>query len=308
MTTQRAFIAGLVLVVMVGTTPARAEVQRIAGDGSVYRVDVDSWGPSGKATGTVLRTTRQRPKGGKDQSIIPGTDDAVIDRDAVLEIDPTTGKPVIVWARGDAAGFSLYISRLDASWSAPRLLVRMDGDDLEPQIRFDGRYLHVSWRRELGGQSTYWRSSFLSSTLDLEFGPERIPTEDVVSIPIEGGPSRGSDPSSDQQYFCATVWDPAPGGPNRAYIWGVRDEPVPINYRESLLLPSDVRTVNSSDAGFVGGRFTYWFTSANKLYYTTFANGLWADMRVVELNGQLTAGDARQQLTVLNQRLTAGSR
>jgi hypothetical protein len=308
MSTARALAVTALVLLPIGVDAASAEVQRIACDGSVYRVDVEPWSSGGKGNGTMIRATRQKAKGGKDQSIIPGTDDAVIDRDAALEIDPLTGKPVIVWSRGDAAGFSLYISRFDTAWSPPQLLVRLDGDELEPQIRFDTRYLHVSWRQDGAGATTYWRSSFNSATLDPVFGPERIPTEDAVSIPTEGGPSTGNDPSADYQYFCATVWSPVPGGPNRAYIWGVRDEPVPINYRESLLLPPDVRTVSSSDAGFVGGRFTYWFTTANRLYYTTLAHGRWADMRVVELTGQMTAGDARQQLTVLNQRLTSGGR
>lgn len=308
MTAARALALAACLLMPWGTSPARAEVQRIASDGSVYRVDVDPWSQGGKSTGTVLRVTRQKAKGGKDQSIIPGTDDVVVDRDPALEIDPSSGKPIIVWARNDATGFSLYVSRFDTSWSTPQLLVRQDGDDLEPEIRFAARYLHVSWRQDAAGQSTYWRSSFLASTLEPMFGPERVPTDDAVSIPPEGGPSSANDPSPGLQYFCTTVGDRAPGDPFRAYIWGVRDEPVPINYRESLLLQPEVHTVNSSDVGYLGGRFTFWFTTSSRLYYTTFADGRWADMRLIELTGQLTAGDAIEQLVVLNERIAAGGR
>jgi hypothetical protein len=308
MSATRALALAACLLAPLGAAPARAEVQRIAADGSVYRVDVDPWNQGGKATGTVLRATRQKAKGGKDQTNIPGTDDAAIDRDPALEIDPSTGKPIVVWARSDATGFNLYVSRYDTAWSTPQLLVRQDGDDLEPEIRFGSRYLHVSWHQDIAGQTTYWRSSFLASTLEPVFGPERIPIEDAVSVPPEGGPSSGNDPSQGNQYFCTTVYDRAPGGPDRAYVWGVRDEPVPFNYRESFLLPPEVHTVSSSEAGYLGGRFTMWLTTANKLYYTTFADGRWADMRLIELTGQLTAADALGQLAVLNERMTAGGR
>lgn len=308
MSAARALALAACLLTPWGASPARAEVQRIGSDGTVYRVDVDPWGQGGKSSGTALRVTRQKAKGGKDQSIIPGTDDAAIDRDPALEIDPSTGKPIVVWARNDATGFNLYVSRFDTAWSTPQLLVSRDGEDVEPEIRFGARYLHVSWRQDAAGQSTYWRSSFLASTLEPAFGPERIPTEDAVSIPPEGGPSSGTDPSQGGQYFCASVYDPAPGGPDRVYVWGVRDEPVPFNYRESFLLPPEVHTVSSSEAGYLGGRFTMWFTTANKLYYTTFAAGRWADMRLIELTGQLTAADAIEQLAVLNERLAAGGR
>jgi hypothetical protein len=304
-------VRALALLACVGAAlvlaPARAEVQRLACDGTVYRVEVDTWVQSGRPSGTVLRSTRQRPKGGKDLSYIPGTDDAAIDRDPALEIDPSSGKPVVVWARSDAGAFNLYVSRFDTSWSAPRLLVKMDGDDLEPQVRFDARYLHVSWRQDRAGQTTYWRSSFLSSTLEPAFGPERIPTEDAVSVSTDGGLADATEAPAGTQYFCATLFDRV-GDPGRAYVWGVRDEPVPINYRQSFVLPPEVRSVTFAEAGHVGGRFTYWFTTNDRMYYTTLANGRWVDMRVVELTAQTSVAEARLQLAVLNQRLTAGGR
>ena len=126
-------LAAVVLVVgWVATAPSPAEVQKLASDGSVYRVDLVPWVQAGKPNGTVLRMTRQKPNGGKETFNIAGTDDAVVERDPSLEIDPSSGRPLVVWARNDGPGFNLYVSRYDGTWSTPQLLARLDGDDLEP--------------------------------------------------------------------------------------------------------------------------------------------------------------------------------
>lgn len=286
-------------------TAARAEITRMTADGTVYRIDVDPWALSGRVVGTALKSTRQFPKGGKEVTYIPGTDDAATDRDPAVEVDPSTGTVVVVWARNEGTGFNLYVTRYDGAWSAPRLLVRMDGDELEPQIRFDTKYLHVSWHQDFAGQTTWWRSSFRSGTLEQVFGPERIPTDDAVSVSPDGGPAYGTmDAPCNDVYFNATVFGRL-GDPGRAYVWGVRDEPVPFNFRQSLLLPAEVRSVVAADAGFIYGRFTYWFTTTDRLYYTTLVNGQWSDMRLVEL-GVATSSDARLMLRDLFKRLAGG--
>jgi hypothetical protein len=295
------------LVALSIATVSRAEIQRLASDGTVYRVEVQTFAQSGRPTGTVLRATRQRPKGGKETANIPGTDDPIVERDPALEIDPSSGRPLVVWARNDGPGFNLYASRYDGSWSTPRLIARLDGDDVEPQIRFDARYLHVSWRQDYLGQTTYWRSSFLATTLEPAFGPERIPTDDAMPPFVDGETASVADAPASDQFFCATIASRVPGDPLRACIWGVRDEPVPINYRQLLPLPATVHAVSYSEARYLAGRFTYWaVTPDNKLHYTTLFNGQWAEMRVIELSPQTSAADARLLLIDLNHRLLNG--
>lgn len=300
---------GLILgvVVAVVATTARAEVTRITSDGTVHRIDVDAWSPSGRITGTALKWTRQFPKGGKESSYIPGTDDAAPDRDPAVEIDPATGAVVVVWARNEGAGFNIFASRYDGSWSLPRLLARMDGDELEPQLRIGPKALHVSWRQDVSGQTSWWRSSFRADTFEPVFGPERLPTDDATAVPPDGGPAYGTTeaPAGDL-YFSATVFGRSPGDPGRAYVWGVRDEPVPFNFRQCLTLPAEVRSVVAQDARFIFGRFTYWFTTADRLYYTTLCNGRWAEMRVVELNASTSSADAQLMIRELFKRLAGG--
>jgi hypothetical protein len=43
--------------------------------------------------------------------------------------------------------------------------------------------VHISWRQEYLGLVTYWRASFLATTLAPAFGPERVPTDDPVRSP-----------------------------------------------------------------------------------------------------------------------------
>jgi hypothetical protein len=290
------------------TWPALAEVQRIAADGTSFRADIETLYQAGRPTGTAIRLTRQRAQGGKELSFVPGTDDAAIERDPAMEVDPSSGRPVLVWSRNDGPGFNLYISRYDGTWSAPRLLVRLDGDDIQPQVRVDPRYLHVSWRQEYLGLVTYWRASFLATTLEPAFGPERIPTDDLGPFAAEDPIVDAADASAQNRYFCGSVLTKA-GDPGRAYLWGVRDEPVPINYRKGFVLPVEVRGVVNSDVGFIGGRFTYWLTTSDsKLYYATLTSGRWSDFRVVELNAQTSLAEARLLLTELNARLVGGGR
>jgi hypothetical protein len=212
---------------------------------------------------------------------------------------------VVVWSRYDTGGFNLYVSRLDTVWSAPRQIVKLDGDDIEPQIHLTRRYLHVSWRQRTGSFSTYWRASFYSGSYQLAYGPERIPTDDLDAIPLEGGPETDGDVSSDDRYFCATVLGRTLSDPVQAYVWGVRDEPVPIGYLQSFVLPPQARTVVAQRAEYAGGRLTLWVATADAVYYTTLANGRWADMRVVELGPKTSLSDVRLLLEESNRRLSS---
>lgn len=289
--------------------PACADLQRIGADGTVYRVDVETRFVAGRPSGTQLRFTLQRPLGGRDLSVVPGTDDAVVDRDPALEIDPTTGTPYVVWSRGDSGGFNLYVSRYAGSWSTPRPLVKWDGDDIQPQLRFDDRHMHVSWRQDFYGQSVWWRSSFVRGTYELSFGPERIPMDGSFTGPGDGGDTDPGLPPPEDRYFTACAFNVSDAGGGNAWIWGVRDEPVPITYRQAFTLPVEVKGVTMQEASFLAGRFTFWLTTADRLYYSTFTDGTgWAPFRIVEIGSQTSASDARLLLSELNKRISSGGR
>jgi hypothetical protein len=284
--------------------PARADVQKVTADGSVHRVDVDVY-TSAKGTGTGIRYTRQKPAGGRETSWVPGTDDVAIDQDAVLDVEPSSGRPVLVWSRNEGTGFDLYIARLEnGAWTAPRLLMHGAGDDTLPQMRYDDRYLHVAWRQlDPSGSVSLYRSSFDPTSWAPIYGPERIPIDDVAPVPPSGSSTTGpAVPSMSFTYFCGAVPGALPGDPGRMVAWGVRDEPLPIGYHQIFSLPQDVTTVTSAEAGYIGGRFTLWFVSGAKAYYTVLTSTGWSSLRLIELNAQTSAADARAQIHSLNKR------
>ena len=301
---MRAKPAAVLVCVALGAAglAARADVQRLTGDGAVFRVEVDPFGQGGKPSGTVLRTTRQRPRGGKETFFVTGTADAIPDKDPALEIDPSTGQPVVVWARGEAGGFNLFVSSFAGTWAPGRLLIKLDGDDLEPQLRLD-HYLHVAWRQSFGGVSTYWRATFDPTTFALLYGPERIPTYDAAPVPQEGGSELDGDIAESDEFFCTSEIGKTMADPSRAQIWGVRDEPVPVGYHRSFVIPAEIRSIVAQGVGFVGGKLTFWYTTTDKLYYTTLSGGRWAESRVVELSPQTSTADALWMIEQSNRRL-----
>ena len=63
------------------------------------------------------------------------------------------------------------------------------------------------------------------------------------------------------------------------------------------------------EASFLSGRFTFWFTTADRLYYSTVTDGTgWAPFRVIEIGSQTSASDVRLLLSELNKRISSGGR
>jgi hypothetical protein len=293
----------LAAALMVAVSPAWGDTQRIAVNGEVHRVDALPY-PAAGAAATALRDTVQNAKGLSVTAWVPGTDDAAIDRDPAIELDPATGYPVLVWSRNESGGFDLFFSRAGAGgWGQPRLLVHGSGDVLEPEIHFGTGVMHVGWKQaDPSGRLSLWRVSVNAATLALIYGPEQVSLDDASPVNPIGGPAPSSSaPTRGAIYFHGTI-PGVSGNPGRTYVWGVRDEPVPISFRQSFILPCDGSAVSLQGASFLGGRFTYWFVdgSSGKLFYTVWNGAAWSDMRVVLLSGTTTASDARIMLAERN--------
>lgn len=286
--------------------PALADTRKLAADGTVHTIDVQTVG-SGKNTGTALRHTRHGAGVAAQSVLVPGTEDVVIDREPAIEIDPVSGTLFLVWSRYDAGNFNIYISRYNGTaWSAASAVLKVSGDDVEPQIRITDNYVHVGWRQILSGQSSFYRMSFLSTTLTPAYGPERVRTDDLWPVPADGASVSGTpDPSQDEKIFAGIVFSSNSTEPGKSHLWGVRDEPVPIGYRECLLLPSAVRSAAGVEAGWLGGRFTFWFVSGSRFYYATRAEGAWSPTRAIDLAAGVSAADARWIVEDMNRRSAA---
>ena len=293
-----ALLAGLAFA-----SPASAGARKLGADGVLHTVEVQTTG--GRSASIALRYTRQAPGGVPVATLVPGTEDAVADREPAIEIDPVSGQLVLVWSRYDGTNYNVFLSRLSGtSWSTPMAVLKAAGDDVEPQIRISDHYVHVSWRQVLDGQNAFYRQSLLSTTLAPAYGPERVRTSDLWPVPAEGGAAAaaGPDPSPSEEIFAGFDFSSSGPEPGRCHIWGVRDEPVPIGYRECLYLPANVRAASSLEVGWLGGQFTVSYVVGNKLHYATRANGAWSPTRFLELSGSLTVNDARWIIRELNAR------
>lgn len=299
--------AGATLAAAWLATTANADVQKIAPDGTVHRVDVEQFLSGGKVAGTALRHTRQMPGGAKDSSLVPGTDDPAVDREPALEIDPVTGAPLLVWSRNEGAGFDIVLSRFEgASW-LPFVRVSSGGEDeSQPQIGSGQRLVHVVYRQSTGFQGVfqYYRWSLDRATLGAVYGPEQLPLDGVPLVPPEGESSAGSDapPTGAHVFFSGDLPALRPGDPGRIVVWGVRDDPVPVGFRQGFLLPADVKSVQQHRAGWLACRFGLWFTTSGRFYYTTRVNGRWHEDRFVETSSGTAVSDARLQLEEMIQK------
>jgi len=293
MTHRRGLAFALVAAALLAA-PAAADTRKLTADGAVHTIEVVTSG--GKSPVVSLRYTRRPVTGAAVTMTVPGTEDAVVDREPAIEIDPVSGQLVLVWSRLDGPNYNVFLSRYNgASWSTARAVVRADGDDVEPQVLISAHYVHVSWRQVLAGQSNFYRASLLSTSLDLAYGPERLVTSDLWPVPAEGAVTAGvSDPPTTSEKIFAGVLYPSNGtDPGRFHLWGVRDEPVPIGYRELVSLPPSARGAASIGAGVLGGRFTIWYVAGNRFYYATRTSGAWSSTRSFELTGGLSAPEAR---------------
>ena len=287
--------AALFAVGLAGALPASADTARIATDGTVHRIDVVPFGAAGES-GTALRYTRQKPGGGDTQSYVSGTDDLAIDRDPAIEINPATGLPVLVWSRDVGGQYAVVFSRFDGSvWSAPRLIAQSAGDAFEPQIKFGTNAMHLAWRQVApSGANSLLRWSFDPTTLTTLYGPEPVPLDDPTALPPSGGTATAPAPCRADVYFAALLPGATPGGSGHAYVWGVRDEPVPITFHQAFLLPPGVDPLGPAGIGWLGGRFTLRFDSESqsRVYYTVRSDSGWSEMRTVETDASVSVGDA----------------
>ena len=283
--------------------PAAADTRKLAADGTVHTVEVVTTG--GKSPIVSLKHTRRPVAGAVVSVTVPGTEDAAVDREPAIEIDPVSGQLFLVWSRFDGTNYNVFFSRFNGtSWLPPQAVARLDGDDVEPQVLISDHYLHVGWRQVVAGQSAFYRASLLSTTLGLAYGPEKLVTSDLWPVPTDGAVTAGvSDPpTTTEKIFAGAIYPSNTTDPGQFHLWGVRDEPVPIGYREIVNMPPTARGATSLGAGVMGGRFTIWYVVGSKLYYATRASGTWSPTRSIDLTAGVSASDARLIVTDRNAR------
>jgi len=136
--------------------------------------------------------------------------------------------------------------------------------------------------------------TFDATTYAAVYGPERLPTDDTGT---------DSTPMTSNRYFCGFQSGRVSGDSGRLFLWGVRDEPVPITCHQTFLLPPCARAAAQMDVEWLAGKLTLWmYDGAGRLYYSVRLDAGWTPVRVVEVTSLTSASDARLLLNDLNAR------
>lgn len=271
---------------LVAGTALATPPQQIDSQGNLHRVE-EVW--AGKPAVPILRHTMVRPDGTTSVVVIPGTDDAAVDTDPAVAVDPVRGTVLLAWSRDTGDGFAVYVSRFSASaWSGPHLaLDNSSGDELDPQIQITPSLVHVVAHHG----ADYTRIVLDPERLEAVFGPEPLSTVMPAITPGVDAPT--STPIASLAYFSSAVIRPSTSEPGQIVIWGVRDEPVPIDYREAMRVPIDLLNGSTAIVTPIEGSLTATVVSPNYAWYTVFLGGDWRAFGSLRLDGNTTLSDVR---------------
>ena len=88
----------------------------------------------------------------------------------------------------------------------------------------------------------------------------------MTPIPIGGGDSNAV--VGEDAFTFASHIPGAPGEDGTVAVWGILDEPIPIEYFELFSVPKGMSSVRSPSAAFVEGHLVLWYTSGAEFHYT----------------------------------------
>ncbi len=254
----------------------------ISTDGVVHSVQ----SRAGTSGGFALEYARQLPSGEIELEFVTGTDDVAPDHDPRLDLR-ADGQPVLVWIRNEGLGPQLFVSRRGPTgWSAPRVLFEDPTGKLDPRVSAGDDWVNVTWRDSTPGGPRF-RATLDPDTLEPVFGPEPLPSADgIPPVGPEGESARGTtpEPPGGEMFLAALLPPSLPGDPGLIVIWGIEDEPIPIDYRQSFILPADTQVVRNLQAKRVAGTVIVSFNDDGRFLYTMRRDGMWTALRVVKLD------------------------
>lgn len=297
----RAAAAAAVLLavasILAGPVLAGDQVE-VASDGTVHSVSAGYELAVGNSNPILY--VSQSPSGDSVTRILPGTESGANFQPSIA-IDPVTDTPVVVWTRVERGDAEIFLSRFEGTdWTAPIAIAPGRGDDVAAELRVGEILVHVLWRRETtGGDTVFLRASLDRASLAPVLGPENLPTEGIPLISPDGGadaPSESPDP--EDSFVVEEVWDGDPESPHVLIVYGIRDEPMPVGYRQGFILPPGMNEVNDPSAAWIGSRFVLSFVVGNQLVYTVLDDGVWSELRRINLDG-MSAAEARNELAAM---------
>jgi hypothetical protein len=271
-------------------------IQQIAQDSTVHRVEavyVSKLPPL-----PALRHTVLRPDGTSQTVLLPGTADEALDSDPALAIDAVTGDAIVTWSRNEGHGFDIWLSRYHGgTWSSPLRVLDAGADESRPQIRVTPSLVHVTAR----SGDVYLRISLDRASLQPAFGPETLPTSGPTGVPGDGELSL--EPPPDQVFFASDVLPPTDTESGRIVIWGVRDEPVPIDYVQVLLVPTEISPYTATLVAPIEGVLTVTVPANDRIWYTLRLQSAWHSFGAVERGEDTSLSDVTLMLADMIRRV-----
>lgn len=295
---RRAFLGAAALVVAtVSGTALAGDLQMITADGTVHRIVVSSWTAPGGIAGTTVRHQIQGATGAKQTITVPGTDDAAVERSPALAIDRVDGSLVLVWVREEAGSTHLRIARwVKGAWTASTVLDGPRAGSGSPNLWVGTNWIHVSWSEPAGQGQTFWRAVHAKDGFTRVYGPELM-TTDVPLVPASAAEATGvTMPEGLDAFFTYTSPGPTTTDPGRMYVWGIRDEPVPIGYAEGTEISTLGADTRDSGVRTFRSSLTLWYHTGDRFFYRTRSSGVWGALRIVALDAQTTPEAARLQV------------
>ncbi len=237
-TVLRIGAAGCVLL-LVSSPPASAAGSITAPDGAVYSVwEVRARGPVDDPDARPSAIAYSVSDGaGTRVGVVADTTDAAYDRSPSLAIDPTSGKPVVVWSRSDGVYLKIAYARFaQAGWTDLHFLTFGPGNDLLPRVATSATGSYLFWiaqgSRYLYAPIELSTGSLLAAPsvlgIDLTRAPGRVAIEgghDGPGPPPKGGNKGGSGPIWVRSDLTIEGGSDGSGPPmHHGALWGVSSD------------------------------------------------------------------------------------
>jgi hypothetical protein len=293
--TRNRFANILILLFLLAGFNALADTVKLDQSGTLHKIEVVHYNNSSEENPkTYLVHTLQKEDGTTERKTIPLTEDPAPDLEPQIDLRADTQQIFLTWSRFDGTDYEICLSKFFGThWSAPVPVTMNSNDDRDSRIVINSSGLiHLMWKEKNSGVAYYYYLA-VDSMQGLSAG---IPDEPDILIPPDSNlvlPDGTTPPSSslpeDQDFFFAFH---LPIHPNRIVLWGGRDDPSPINFREAFKLLDADQELSSLKAQIVNGKLTLIFRSDDILYYTYRTTQGWTPYRVIKLNDTLSEGKA----------------
>lgn len=285
----------IVSILVLGAVPGLAATDLLDRDGNLHSV-------RSSEDGSALIHFVQYANGSSSTATITATEDAALDRDPDLALDPNGRSLGLVWSREASGNFEVAFARFDEGvWSEPLLLSSSAEDDLLPQVRFGVQGIALAvWMRQDGLVPSFHHRAV--NRLLSPLGPEEPLAAAPVYLDLEDEGAVTDPFASGSEHF---LFRTRYFGRDRLILFGLRDEPAPIPgrwIRLEFVMPKTVGGLDRHVSSWVAGRLLIRVTTEEGLLYTQQVDeSTWTEYRMVNRPDLSTEA---AELLIIEQMLT----